>query len=708
MYDSYTYTGIGDSGLCCNNQRKLLYIGRDSLDRQRYRLVYASDGRIYSAEGIRTGNTNASFILSPEVLISDWDSNYAHWPAVSYVPTEPEQFHYVYQQNDGQIKYAYVKSDGSLVIREVDPEVYSEFATPVIGSVRTGAGPLDIVAWTEPEGIVIKAFGLLLAEYDSVSTQLLRGKPASNTSYPTIWVDSCYDCSESLSKVRFWIAWQQDTIILHPFPQPPEIRIDIFASQHEVRYGSSQRTPTFHSVPFGGSNPIDVSLLRTPASLINLHPSLAGMRVSDSPSVQLKLAYEALHGPPTAAGCQGINIVNNRYNIANNATTGWTNVHFLTSCNSLDKFYKPSIEVTRWQKLGGDTLVENQNWYSLIHQRFQNLNAIQHWAFDGTTQRVAPANWFTGLQDPQIAVTYDKIDSNLYRQAVTTNDDPRWMISGWSTLFKLGNVDTLWGYHSMTERDTADGFDLTYGFGELGYDDGTLHEFDLLDRDEMETVDSAHSKDYFMRSVNFTLPASSTIEWCPWVRQTSDSIFTANYDSVVFALDFYDTTGSFRFRMDSLAITDSIRRIESNLRTVTIDIDSSLRGYVVFSRVSETFAEGGAPTNIISVTRLSQTEAAKRGRKYRTLGESGVKLNIEPNPAKDHISVIFDLPNTGAANAQLYDQLGRVVKQVFDDRVFSRGEHSIRVNTADLQEGVYILQFRYGNYALTERVVIIR
>jgi hypothetical protein len=72
------------------------------------------------------------------------------------------------------------------------------------------------------------------------------------------------------------------------------------------------------------------------------------------------------------------------------------------------------------------------------------------------------------------------------------------------------------------------------------------------------------------------------------------------------------------------------------------------------------------------------------------------------------VSVIFDLPVTGPAHAELYDQLGRMVNHVFDDRVFSRGEHRVPVTVSDLQEGVYYIQFRYGNEAVTAKVLILR
>lgn len=701
----YDAADMEDSGFCCNNQRKLYYLGRDSLDRQHYQLVYGSAGRIYAAEGIKTGNNNADFFLYPEVLVSDWNTPYAHFPAIGYRPTEPEKFHYVYQQGD-EIKIAFIHTDGSLVMKKIKEGLSSYFTTPAIASTRLPWAAVDIVAWAD-QGIHLRAVGALSVGGSAAPVSPIVSIGNETALYPTVWIDSCYECELDTGKVIFWLAWQQDTIIDNLFPMPDDTLTDIFASRFEIWYGSSNtgsgiHVPTIKTLSDGTSAPFDVSRLLTPSSEMNLRPCIAGMRVSDTPTVRIKLAYEAQHGPPTAAGCQGVNIVNNE----NGA--GWTNVHFLTSCNSLDKFYKPSIEITRWQQLGGDTLVEHANWYSLMHQRLQGLKATQHWAFDSATQRIAPANFFHGLQDPQIAVTPDKVDSNLYRQAVTTDDQPRWMISGWSTLYKLGGVDSLWGYHSMSERDTSDVLTLTYGFGELGYDDESLQEFDLLDRPETESVDATHSKEYFMRSVDFTLPESNIIQWCPWVRTSDDSLFADLFDTVKFALDFYDTTGAFIFRIDSLMITDSIRRIESNLRHVTVDLVTSMRGYVVFSRRDGAFADAGVPNNIISTTRLSSTEAAKRSRKFKTLGQSGVRLTIEPNPAKNQISVIFDLPAPGPTTAMLYDQLGRAVKQVFDERVFSRGEHAIKLNTSDLQEGVYTLQFRYGNYVLSERVIILR
>jgi hypothetical protein len=687
-----------DSGMCCNNQRKLYFEGLDSVGQNVYRIVYNSFNRIYTALGTKTGPNNADFVWQPEELLSLWGDTRFRYPALSRHSAQPIKYHFVYQDDWGSIVMARIDTNHLLDTTELFSPIYTDHAVPVIGSTDVPWGPVDVVAWEAGDSINICGVG----DWNNTGERSNIIKLGDHTAhFPTIWVDSCYNCDPDSSKAKFWLAYQRDTVILIPGSPPgppvvPQLVTDVFAIQGEVQYGSSRRKP---NIVMNG-NPFSVSRLLTPASFANIRPCISGMRLDTNGTVQVKLAYEALHGP--SVGVQGINIANNFNN------GGWTNTRYITSMSGSNKFWKPSIEVTKLQKVG-TTYTGHLNWYSVVHERNNGTN-IQHWGFDSATQRLT-SHVFTGLQDPQIAVTPAKIDSHIYRVALDRGaSEPRWIIPGYTGAYKLAGNDNLWGYHTVSESDTSGMLYIQYGFGELGVEDEDgLIEFDLKERDEREVIDSAHSADYFMRSEPFVLPASSSLQYCPWVYLSSDSEFQSQFDTMKFVLDFYDTSGVFACRIDSFEITDSLLTVSSDLRQISIDRESNQTGFVVFSRISGVLHDSGKIWNsVISDSKLSVETAYKRaGRNYAGEADNGITLAAIPNPFTDALTLKFSIPNSGPVTIEVFDAMGKMVGFVTESRFYGDGTHAVDWNPRGISKGVYTFKLTFGNYVETVKAIYV-
>jgi hypothetical protein len=684
-----------DTGTCCNNQRKLFYIGKDSIGRRMWRFVYSSDGRIYTETGTMTGTNNADFVWKPEQLLSSWNDNHSHYPAMGCHPPTIEKFHYVYQDNTTDaIIIAELDTTGSVFTFgcNTGSADITSLATPVITSTDFAIGPIDLIAWTATDGIHLKAIGNFdFNTVTDVSSEMVLGLDA-NAQYPTIWVDTCYNCNTDTSKARFWIAWQQDTTV------SGSTVTDIMAQELEVKYGSTHRTPTFGSLG-SSSNVKDISRTFTPSSNLNLRPCISGERLNNANSMKVQLAYESQYTPDNAH-YQGIEICNKLQ------SSVWMSTNFLTSFNPDDPYWKPSIELTKYQKV--DTgIVLHANWYSIIHEATFGSNIIE-WAYDGSTQRLT-ANEFLGLQDPQIAITHDKIDSEIHRVAMSHGgDEPRWLIPGYTGSFKLAANDSLWGYHALTEKDTGSALLIESGFGELAVDNGNgMSAFDLADRDDTLKIDSQHPKEYFMQSEHFTLPVGGTIQYCPWIRPSNDSLFAVRFNSLKFALDFYDTSGVFNYRVDSMTIHDSASRIHADLRTIYLSRESNQKGYLVFHRVSGTVEDTLAITqNIIARKRLSTISSYKQANKPQSALHQ-ITLEAAPNPFKNEVNIFLGIPVSGAVTIEAFNTLGKSIGYLCKSRMFTEGKHQLVWQAGKLPAGAYILRLRYGNEVVTANVIAI-
>ena len=79
-------------------------------------------------------------------------------------------------------------------------------------------------------------------------------------------------------------------------------------------------------------------------------------------------------------------------------------------------------------------------------------------------------------------------------------------------------------------------------------------------------------------------------------------------------------------------------------------------------------------------------------------------LSVFPNPFRERLTVTLDLPQAGAATLEVIDVLGRVVRRR-DLGVLPAGRHEVRLRTADLAAGPYLVRFVAGESLRTTRTV---
>lgn len=79
-------------------------------------------------------------------------------------------------------------------------------------------------------------------------------------------------------------------------------------------------------------------------------------------------------------------------------------------------------------------------------------------------------------------------------------------------------------------------------------------------------------------------------------------------------------------------------------------------------------------------------------------------LNNYPNPAHTETNVAFQLKDDDEVQINLYDTAGRIVKTVINK--YSKGKNEIKLNTENLQSGMYLYQMKTPNYTETKKMFI--
>jgi len=722
------FSNTSDPGFAMNNQRKLFYLYTDASLKRWYRIIYSSAGRIYTSLGFRTGSGNSDIHWNNEELLSEWDNPIAEYPAIGLhkdtLTVDDTTFHYVYQTTEdstfSDIKIGSIVNGIPTIHDDLDQDPFGTTqdggtaeATPVIATVEGTTNKLDVAAWASPLGIVVKGIGALGTLSEVRTDGGRNGGPEfrfgdSTAKHPTIWVDTCFVCMNDSSVHLVTLAWQQDTLIhnLHGTRHKPNndsTFTDIFVVQFDIRYGKRDSlAPYIYFRPHSGMtlSPIDLSYLIKPLGWDNRNPCISGARYASDTSLQ-RIAYEtkAYNGFME----QGISVAHLR------TGKGWKMTKFFATSDTVaDLYWKPSIEVSRYRNAGVGVNIKGNNYYSLAFER-NNGTHTQHWSFDSVTTR-GTATTFSNTRLPQLAVVKESIDSDTYRMGLGLGLSPNLMSSGYTGLYKVGGNDTLWSYHAITETDSSNSIYIEHAIGEPAIDDGlTKTELEMVERPEDEIVDDNHPAEYFAQTENFTLPVSGTFNYFLWIKNTGDDYYKSKFDTIKYALDFFDTSGSFVCRLDSVIICDSIPHINDTVHSVTVSRENTSFGYARFRRITPALSTTGSEWEpIITQKRLSSVASYKRKGNSNSDSPNDILFTAEPNPSRGDVKLTFDIPGDGEVTIEAYNQLGVKVSDISKNRTFRGGEHEAIWHPNSLPSGSYYMTLHYGNSEKVIRVIYIQ
>ncbi|MCB0555859.1 MAG: T9SS type A sorting domain-containing protein [Phaeodactylibacter sp.] len=87
---------------------------------------------------------------------------------------------------------------------------------------------------------------------------------------------------------------------------------------------------------------------------------------------------------------------------------------------------------------------------------------------------------------------------------------------------------------------------------------------------------------------------------------------------------------------------------------------------------------------------------------------SGIDLSAYPNPAQDKLMMELAVAKNTGLSATLLDSKGNLVIQLIDGRHFAPGNYTVPIDTRRLSNGVYFLQVRTEQTALTRRIMILK
>ncbi len=82
-----------------------------------------------------------------------------------------------------------------------------------------------------------------------------------------------------------------------------------------------------------------------------------------------------------------------------------------------------------------------------------------------------------------------------------------------------------------------------------------------------------------------------------------------------------------------------------------------------------------------------------------------ISVKVNPNPISGSSIISFSLEQSEKVSLKLFDFNGRLIENLAD-KIFEEGENELAWNTANVNAGLYILQFQSAENLQTEKIIV--
>ncbi len=82
-----------------------------------------------------------------------------------------------------------------------------------------------------------------------------------------------------------------------------------------------------------------------------------------------------------------------------------------------------------------------------------------------------------------------------------------------------------------------------------------------------------------------------------------------------------------------------------------------------------------------------------------------ISLSVYPNPAIENVSIAFHLSQISEVSISLYDVRGKLQSVIYNG-ILAYGKHSLNLQSADLQSGIYLLNMVINGSVIHQRIIV--
>jgi len=135
--------------------------------------------------------------------------------------------------------------------------------------------------------------------------------------------------------------------------------------------------------------------------------------------------------------------------------------------------------------------------------------------------------------------------------------------------------------------------------------------------------------------------------------------------------------------------------------------------FIYYSTVIYIWFKPGLQTYLFNLSTISSGTTNSEYGSYTDINTVGVEnidvlsgsFNMYPNPANNETNLIFNLKQESEVSIEIFDLVGQRVLQPTQNS-FAAGNHTIPLNTAELNTGAYIVALRSGDELIRSKLIV--
>lgn len=198
---------------------------------------------------------------------------------------------------------------------------------------------------------------------------------------------------------------------------------------------------------------------------------------------------------------------------------------------------------------------------------------------------------------------------------------------------------------------------------------------------------------YSSTANNEDLIDANGVNWKTLPGTVDQSTVFGGYNHVARAL------ANNQFQGDNASLPGTLTDGQSYTYTYTINYNPSWDAYRLTAVAMFIDKTTGEVLNAFETPLTGNAGVAKESM-------NAMQLNVYPNPASNQANVTFTVASKSNAQVAVYDMTGKVVSSKALGSVI--GKQSIKINTSQLQEGIYLVKVRTDKGVQTQRISVVK
>ena len=180
---------------------------------------------------------------------------------------------------------------------------------------------------------------------------------------------------------------------------------------------------------------------------------------------------------------------------------------------------------------------------------------------------------------------------------------------------------------------------------------------------------------------------------------SSPNIFAKIYDTYNYYIKTTDNNANDTLTISCLFKPDWLNFIDNR------DNSAVLSGTPAFKQFGANFVVLSVTDGKLA-TNQQFTLYVTNSSSINSLQDENISFDLFPNPAKDHVELIYKLEQSSNINLKIFNVLGKEIYSVVNNQKQHQGEHFYSIDTKKIQKGIYYCRLTIDDKVYTKKLMV--